>query len=233
MYRPSSVTVVAILGFVYGGFSLLFSLCGGFGLLFGNYLTSNLAKVSVPGDQQNPFQMLLDFQKSIPGYNEVQIAYLICMPVMGVLLIVACAGLLSLQPWARVVCIVFAAYAILTTVAYDIYQLAVVQPAMEKELADLQGKLGAGAIPFSFSTSFNRTFATMGVVISTGICVGYGLALLIVLNLPGARAAFASGGAIAEGAGRRWVQLEPPDALDEDRGQPPGPDNRFRRADEY
>ncbi len=235
--RPTAVTVIAVINFIVGGLGLLGLLCGGAALLF---LFSVLGNVNPPPGQPNPLKEVQGLFESIPGYIPFIIASSVLGGIWAIVLIVAGVGLLRMRRWARLACLVYAIYTILGTVGSTIYTFAVVIPATEKWQADFEAKLrrkGPGGAPAPTGPPPTANMVTNRASAVGGALYGmaYALVLLVVLNLPHVRAAFAGGGVSTtdEGAARAWKRDELPDYGEERRGRlGGGPDDRFTEPDE-
>jgi hypothetical protein len=131
--RPAAVTVIAVINFVLGGLGLLGTCCGGVALLV---LSSLAGSMPAPPGQPNPLKEMQTLFESIPGYIPFMIASAILGAIAAIVLIVAGIGLLRMRRWARITCLIYAVYTILSTLGGTVYTFVVVTPAMEKWQAE-------------------------------------------------------------------------------------------------
>jgi hypothetical protein len=179
--RPTAVLVLAILNFVFGGLGIAALCCGAMaaGLLAAVF---NLAPTPRPGQPAPP--NLMEMFQSIPGYIPFLIVSLILGLLVSILLIISGVGLLRMQNWARVVCLVYAIYTLLSTIGGTVYTLTVVNPATDAWERDYARRTGT---PIASNPAVKQA-TTIG---TSCFGMAYPIALLIVLNLPHVRAAFA------------------------------------------
>jgi hypothetical protein len=183
--RPTAVLVMAILNFIYGGWGVFGSLCGG--AMY--YIFLNLPEPA-PG-QPNPFPNPMKFlAKEIPGYTAYMTVSVMVGFVMATALIIAGIGLLRLRPWARWLCILYAILLPVVQVGFISYSLLYVNPVLAKWSAEQARKLPAGTPNFGGNAFLNN----LGVFVGAGVGMAYAIALLVVLFLPHVRAAFAGRG---------------------------------------
>jgi hypothetical protein len=224
--------VIAILNFIFGGLGLIGSLCGGVAFVVGAALLQSLPPG--PAGTPNPAQELTKFFQSIPGYIPFMIVSLILGAIMGVVLIVAGVGLLQMRNWGRITSIVYAIAMIIISLFNLGYNLAVVSPAMAKfqeEMLAKAAKAGPGAPPAP--NPGGQIGGAIGGVFGLIFSIAYSVVILIVLNLPGIRRAFARAGSgdrrgddLDDEVARRWGDDDPPPG--ERRGRLPRDEDRFR-----
>jgi len=231
--RPGLVTAVAVMNFIFGGLGLLGALCGGLAIAGFAALMSN-APAGKPGEP-DPKDLVKVFT-DIPGYVPFLIASLVMGLIMAIVLLTSGFGLLKLRNWARVLCFVYAGYTILSVIGGSVYQYTVVQPAMEKGMADWQNKMQAqmkgpgGARPAPPAQNpMGQAGGIVGGIIGSLFSIAYSVALLVILNLPDVKRAFATGGLVTRSDDR--VAEEWDRGIDRDR--PYGHEGRGRlRADD-
>jgi hypothetical protein len=236
--RPMPVTVIAVLNFIFGGLGVLYTLCGGLAFLGMILMFQNLP--APPGGGPNPGKEFGNLFTSIPGFVPFTIGRTILDSVLAIVLIVAGFGLLRMRNWGRIASMVYAVITILTTVGATAYSLAIVNPAMEKGMAEFQAKMqkmqaqarpGAPAPPppaFGGGGVTNVISTVVGAVFG----VAYSIAILAVLNLPDVRKAFARAAAGTTDEDDRTREI---DYLDEGPrfGRPRSEDTGFQRPDEH
>jgi hypothetical protein len=180
MKRPTSILVIAILHFVFGS-------CGGLCNLLG--LVGAAASFGKLGAGANPKQaeMQKDIERRMdekaPGNKAVQAAGNVMGLIYALMLIAAGIGLLSMQPWARVLSIVYGFLATLTTLASLVYQIIFIIPMVREVLPNDPN------IPPEFAQAMT-SFIYIGVGVGACIGLGYPITVLIIMLLPGTAAAF-------------------------------------------
>ena len=186
--RPTALVAAAVLNFLFGGLAVLGALGGGLSIL----AIPLLARVipTLPGGP-NVMQEMADLYGSIPGFLLYTAVSMVGSLVMGVLLIVAGFGLLSVRPRARRLCVIWCIYTIVMTTAGTVYTFVVVNPAVEKWTADFQQKMaaaipGAGVGMFGMDPGMQRVM-TLG---AAALHITYAVMLLVLLFLPEVSAAF-------------------------------------------
>jgi hypothetical protein len=182
-YRPTAVTVIAILNFIIGGLTIVGLVCSGMLLLFAASVLKSVPPP--PGGGPNPMTEMTDLFQSIPGYIPYMIVSAILGVIMAVVLIVAGVGLLKMRLWARRACVVYSVYSILGAIGGFIYTTTVVNPAMERWQANLMARSGLRGPPPSSAGG------DVSAVIGSVVGMAYGITLLVVLFLPHVSAAFA------------------------------------------
>jgi hypothetical protein len=178
--RPAAVLVIAI-------FHFIFAACGGIGsavTLAG--AGGGLGKLSAGGDPKQA-KMQEDIERSVeanfPAYKAYQAAEGGLGLLLALVLLAAGIGLLTMQPWARLLSLVYAVVAILNQVVGMVVLVVYVLPAMRTAMRGMPGVApdAAGAAEAVAS----------GLVIGGG-CLGfiYPVAVLIVMLLPHVGRAF-------------------------------------------
>jgi hypothetical protein len=196
--RPGLVTAVAVMNFIFGGLGLLGAFCGGLVILLFATVLQNAPPG--PAGQPNPMKDLIDIFTSIPGYVPFMIASLVLGVIMSIVLLISGFGLLKLRNWARILCFVYATYTILSVIGGTVYQYAVVQPAMEKGMADFQKKIqkqaGGGPAAPPPQNPMGNAGGVVGGIVGSLFNIAYAVALFVILNLPDVKRAFATGGLV-------------------------------------
>lgn len=229
--RPVPVTIIAVLNFVFGILGLLGSLCGGGIFLFGVIMMDTLAKQPGQPGKPNPFQGLPPIGEGIPGFLPFMVSSLVLGCVMALCLIIAGIGLLKMKGWGRSLSMFYAFVTILTTLVSTSYTIAYVNPGMEKWNTEFQQKLqanmkqGGGPPPANpMGQGGNAALSIAGAVFG----IAYAVAILVVLNLPDVRRAF------ARAAGKIVDEPALGDEFDAGPrfGRPRSEDDRIQRPDE-
>jgi hypothetical protein len=180
--RPTSVLVIAILHLLGAAFLLLGTICGAVG-------QAVMANMKSPAGGPDIFSQQKAMADAIPGYTAFTYAQMGVGLLVGVVLLVAGVGLLSMKPWARTLSIVYAVFSILSHIVSLIYQFAVVVPnmdaAMQKMFAGDPNLKAAGANLGGFGTAS----AVLGALFGAAL-VAYPITVLIIMTRHSVVAAF-------------------------------------------
>ncbi len=172
MQRPTSVSVIAILNFVFGGLGL----CGQILTVIG-LLVASAGAAAQPGGFPNP---TIDAVEKFPVYK----AYSFLSTGMGFLasiLLIACGiGLLQMRPWARMGSLLYAIYAIVMALVHIVASVVYVLPGALEAAKTLPREAAAG-----FQVGF--VFGLAGVTLYS---ISLPVAILIVLTRPKVVVAF-------------------------------------------
>src|SRR5947209_9931292 len=132
--RPTAVTVIAILHFVFGGFGLL---CGIYGAAMqlggGNAMFAGAG--GAQAGQPSPLQQEMQKQINEAKPGPVNYARMGGSLLTSVLMIVSGVGLLQMQPWSRTLSILYAILSMALTVFSTIFTFAVEIPALNAFIA--------------------------------------------------------------------------------------------------
>ena len=137
--RPTSILVLAILHLVAGGIGI-FGSCYSVVMLAASGASSSstpAVTVSPTGPQGRPAapappsasQILKYYEEHVPGYKAFTFAGLAVSTVLDLMLLTSGIGLLLMQPWARILSLIYAPLSILFHVLSFTYQLAFLMPA--------------------------------------------------------------------------------------------------------
>ena len=173
--RPTVILVMAILNIVFGGFWLLFVLCGGFGLAV-------MAVMPTPPNTPGAVAgaPMIQGLSKVPGYLPFAITNLITALILSVILIVCGIGFIGMKKWARWMALGYSIVYVIFQVASLTYTLTVLDPAMAEVMKDQ---------PFGgFSDSPLNKVVQVGF---TGLGIAYAIVLLVIMLLPSVSAAFA------------------------------------------
>jgi hypothetical protein len=199
--RPVAVLVIAIFHFIIGAVKVLGNLCIG-GVFVGLFALMSAVMNDVRSKDPQAGRMLDDFFKeilNIPGIIPVLATVYICQFLLGVVLIVAGFGLLNMKGWARWASIFFAVVCLFLVAGEGVYNIAVVNPRMQKLSNEFQQKMESHArakgqrVQPQQNPFQNNAIANLG-----GSVVGsvfhsiYPIAVLIVMFLPNVSQAFAA-----------------------------------------
>lgn len=212
-HRPTSVLVIAILHLVGAALLLLGVICGAAG-------QAVMANMKAPGGGPDLFAQQKAMADAIPGFTAFNYAQMGISLLIGIALLVAGVGLLSMKPWARTLSIVYAAFSILNHLAELGYQFAVVVPNMDAAMQKMfEGDPNLKAAGASLG-GFGAASAVVGALFGAAL-MAYPIAVWIVMTRPAVVAAF-RGEVPPE-------QREPQDYWDTPRERP---DEEIRRSDE-
>lgn len=167
--RPTSVTVLAIIGIIWGALLLL---CNVFGLIGAVALSAGT--VTDPGMEALRENKLVWMSQMV-------------MPVIGliiaIVLIAGSIGSLMLKAWGRLAMIVYAVVAIVVGLLNAVVTLVYIAPTMKQNIP-----AGQNAEAFAAGQTF-------GMYCGILIVLAYPVFVLIFMNKPHVKAAFESGGA--------------------------------------
>ena len=184
--RPAVLVVMGILNIVFGVLGLVCGVCG----VAANSILFGIGSSNSPGSAV--VRDMIDFLSArLPGYQAVEIGKAGLTFILGVLLIIAGIGLLSSQGWARWMTFVYGVVMLLIQIAYPIFELGMVMPAIEEWKVSYLQRHNM-AIPESPMSSSS---ASAGIVVGAFFFGAYAITALIVMLLP----------AVAEGCARNPV----------------------------
>jgi hypothetical protein len=188
--RPTGVLVIAILHLVGGGLLLLGTVCGA----VVQAATANLQKSAPAGpggvsQQEMQAEMEKVIEKQAPGYKAVQYSETGLSLVIALLLLIAGVGLLSMQPWARLLSITYAIISILDHIFSLVYAFAFIVPATqaaaEQVFANDPSMKGAPA-----GVTQVASIGAAAVVLVQFAFIAYPITVLIVMTRRSVVAAF-------------------------------------------
>lgn len=187
-HRTTPILVFGILHLVGGGLGLLGSLCGVGSLLMVNSIGSFTPPTipARPGQPQLPMppsgdQLMKQLYDTVPGYRAFTIGSLTFDFLLEFMLIAAGIGLLTVQPWARWLSLVYAPISILIRLGSFFYSLIWVLPATRAVYANNPALAGFSAL---------ATISSGIGVFMTLLFILYPIAVLIVMLMPSTAAAF-------------------------------------------
>lgn len=165
--RPTSVTVLAVLGIIFGAIR---TLCTPLGVL--PFLVSTA-----------PPNPVIDAYRSDPLMMAVLIGSAIGTMGGGILLLAGSIGALRLHRWARKVLIVYAWIAIVVEVTGDVMGVAYIIPKVGQAVASLPN-------------SAQIMGQMYGAIFGGFIALTLPVLMLVFMNKPNVKAAFEGGGAL-------------------------------------
>jgi len=182
--RPTSVTVLAIIGIVFGGFGLL---CKPFGVI----------ALFIPQPVPNP---VVDMQKQMMAWN---VANAVVGTAVSVLLLASSIGSLSLKTWARKGMLAYAGLAVALTLIVGVVTVVWMLPKMQeaqRQMIAQQARRGAAPPPQMMNVM--QTAGTVGAVAALALALVYPIVLAYFYRRPEVKAAFeGTGVGVAPGYG--------------------------------
>jgi hypothetical protein len=163
--RPTSVTVLAIIGIVFGALGVL---CTPFGLL-PYFVDFGQPNPVVDGIKANKLAFFWTMGSSILGI------------LLAVILLAGSIGSLKLAAWARSVMLAYGAMAIVLTLAGAVINFTTIMPIMNESFKDMPGGGGFAAMG-----------GMIGAVVGTLLFLIYPICVLIFFNSERVKHAFAN-----------------------------------------
>ena len=170
--RPTSVTVLAILGIIFGGMGVLCK-------------PLSLAAIFIPQPAPNP---AVEMQKDMMAFNLANAAV---GTAVSVLLLAASIGCLSLKPWARKGMLTYAGLALALTVVGAIITFVWMMPKIQEMQRQMMAQQSAGGTPPPPQMmSIVQSAGTIGAVLGTVGALIYPTCLLYFFTRPNVKSAF-------------------------------------------
>ncbi len=183
-HRPTAILVIAILHIIGASIGILSSCysVAMMGVAQASSTAPSPAFTPPPGAPQgqptppNAAQILKYYEEHVPGYTAFTFGSLAVSFLLDVMLLASGIGLLKMQPWARLLSLIYAPLSILFHILSFGYQLIVVLPASHDLFAQMAGLGPMGTIM--------EAAATIGAVVSFLIVVYPIVVLVIMLRHP-------------------------------------------------
>jgi hypothetical protein len=176
--RPTSVTVLAIIGIIFGGLGIFCKPVGVVGLF-----------IPQPAGA-NP---MLDLQKQMMAWN---VANAVVGTLVSVLLLASSIGSLYLKPWARKGMLAYAALAVVLTLVGGVVSVVWVLPKVQEAQRQMMAQqAGRGAAPPAQMMNVMQVAGTAGAVIGIGLALIFPIAIGYYYTRPAVKAAFEGTGA--------------------------------------
>jgi hypothetical protein len=153
------LTALAILNIVVGSLALFCAICGGIDLT----LTVN--------GQDVTREVKTYLEQEIRGYSTYRILGVVVGLVLAVGMVASGIGLLSVQPWARIIALLCAALSIVRELAVALFYLLAVNPALSRFF----GRLGP------FNMAFLPQTANLMIVAGAFLLIVYDILLIVGL----------------------------------------------------
>jgi len=218
--RPTSVLVIAIFHFIFGGLGLMCNLAGIAEMLAGG---SGVWFQSDPRQAQMQRDMEKTLEQAAPSVQLVTIADTVVSLCFACVLLVAGYGLVKMVPWGRSLSLVYGYAALIEKVALGLYTILVTLPLMGTIMQPMlaQAKNAQERQMFEIFIGVAKVGAFVGLLIP----VIYPFVVLLAMNTATVKNAFRNAAAGPLGDDRER-------ALDEGfpSGGPfrSGPDDRFK-----
>jgi hypothetical protein len=136
--KPASITVIAILQFVFGGFGIIGGICGGVMMAAGGQNMNFFSGGGAPGQNQAHMEQLQKEMEAAmtetPAYQVVQITELTVELGLSLAMIASGIGLLQLRPWGRQLAIIYVVVSIGSKILNSAYVLIFTIPAFNSFL---------------------------------------------------------------------------------------------------
>jgi hypothetical protein len=205
--------VIAILHFVFGGLGLLMTVCGGVGQMAGG----NAMMAGGGGGQATKQQKVAeDFQKAMqadsPAAQAVSYGELGFDVMLSLLMIISGVGLLRMQPWGRILSILYAILSIAFKVFVIVYTMAFVIPTLNTFVSGYPDK----DAQVTAMLQVMQVMMIILLVVVPVVTMIYPIIVLVIMLRPRIAAAF------------RGEAVGPPPEEDY---RDPGPEDRYDRAD--
>jgi hypothetical protein len=137
-------------------------------------------------------------EQHVPGYHAVVVGSLILNLVLAAALVIGSLGLLQLRTWGRWTCVVVAILGALSQIGGAVHNILYVNPIMPEYLHEVEEwqrqfvPKGAQAPQLQVQGMFTDPSITNVLsLITPTLLTAYALFLIVVMFLPGVRAAFA------------------------------------------
>ena len=186
--RPASITVIAILHFVFGGLGLACNVCGGAIQLAGG--GKAFGGGGAQAEKQEKLQADIEkFQKEkLPNSKLVSYGGIGLGVLLALLMIIGGIGLLRLQSWGRTLSLIYAGLSIATNLFLLVYTFAFTVPLL-KEFATHRRAQG----PVADDEATVLTVIEFGGYLSAIVpllSLIYAIMVLIIMMRPNVKAAF-------------------------------------------
>lgn len=197
--KPTAVLVFGILNLVLGSISLVGNLCCGAGFALGYVAMRSIYQQAPPEAQKELDDLWAAFSNNVPGLLGVMIGQVVVAVVMGVIQVMSGIGMVRVRSWGRWLCAIWGLLEVVFVIASLFYQMTYLYPGMQKATQDFekwmekqeekQRKMGQTPPP---RQKFNMMGGSSGNVIAdnalsiifSGLYLGYGALVFIVMVLP-------------------------------------------------
>lgn len=217
--RPTSVLVIAIFHFVFGGLGLVCNLCGMAGQMISGAGGGAMFQTD-PRQAQMQRDIQTALEKAAPSNKPVQIADSAISLCLSCVLLAAGVGLLNLAPWGRSLSLAYGCVALAKNLALVLYAILVTLPAMSTMMGPLlaQARTPQERQMMELIVMFSKVGGFIGALIP----LIYPFVVLVVMNTAAVKNAFHGAPLLDDDRGR---------ALEEGHASTDpyrGPDDRFK-----
>ncbi|HEY7313586.1 MAG TPA: hypothetical protein VH643_29820 [Gemmataceae bacterium] len=178
--RPTIVSIVAILHFVFGGIGLLCNLCGGLMDAMGTPQAQARAADPQQARRKEVTEQVLS--EKIPLYRAYTVGNRVSSLLSCLLMIASGVGLMLMQSWGRWLSVVYAALSILVNLVVLVYTIVFFTPAYEEVYRRLPPQSDQERIAKDVAQVAGPGFACFVLI--------YPALVLVVMLLPSVGAAF-------------------------------------------
>jgi fatty acid desaturase len=185
--RPTSLTVLAIFHFIFGGLGLACGLFGLVGMATGMGRPGGGAAATADQKEVQDMQKKLEdaLEKESPAYKTRQPFFAVLSLLTSVMLLVSGLGLWNMSSWARPVNLIYAALSLIHSLASLFFALAYDIPITNKVIAEMPAAGQQAAM-----TKQIMGFAIYGAVGFIVLAMIYPIITIIVMLLPSTVRAF-------------------------------------------
>lgn len=185
--RPASITVIAILHFVFGGLGIVGGLCSGVQLAVGNQMFAAMAGAQAAQQKKMQEDLDRDLWEKLPSYKPVAYVGVGLELLMSGLMIAAGVGLLRLQPWGRTLSVCYALLSIAWKLFTSVYAFAVCNPVLRDILATMPREQGEAGRALEFKLGTEIGMLTAGIL--PLVFMIYPIVVLVIMAQPSVKAA--------------------------------------------
>jgi hypothetical protein len=182
--RPASITVIAVLHFVFGGLGIVCVICSGISVA-----ASGQSWMAPSGPNAADMQRLQDdMQKALesgPAFHAVQIGTIVVDLAVSLIMIVSGIGLLQLRPWGRRLSIIYAILSIGLKIFEAAYSLLFTLPLVN----EFVNTHAAKSQEEQFAMNIMRMVAIAPPIVQL-VCMIYPIIVLFIMSRPKVRVAF-------------------------------------------
>jgi hypothetical protein len=185
--KPTSVVVIAVMQIVFGAIGACGSLTTLSGLQQSLQSLNQQPQANAPGQPKISAQdVQKKFEEKIPNFDLIQKAEAGVGLAVCLVMIASGIGLLKLQPWGRMLAILYAFLSIAMRIYGLVFAFMFVMPAFSDLTNDISAQFGKDAAMFAQIMQWSF----MTVLILGSLTVIYPVIVLIIMLRPAVRAAF-------------------------------------------
>jgi hypothetical protein len=183
--RPTSVFVIAILQFIFGGIGVLFYGCSG--LMQASGVTGPAGNAQAQEKMQQDLEAAME--KRMPGIKTINIAIMFLEVAISILMIVGGIGLVKMAPWGRKLTIAYGFLSLIMKGVNIVLGVMVTVPATKEAMASMSDQMQMPAREAAAFGQIMELFLSIGAF--TPICFAiYPIVVLVFMFRPTIAAAF-------------------------------------------